>query len=308
MPWTPADIVPQTGKIALVTGGNSGIGWDTCEMLAGAGAKVILAARNAERGEAAVARIRAKHPDAEVSFAQIDLDSLASIRAFAERMNREHERIDLLINNAGLITMRGRELSADGYERMLAVNFLGHFALTAQLMPLLLASEAPRVVQLGSLAHRRGSIAFEDLQGEESFAFQERYAQSKLACVIFGVELGRRAQASGSRLMSVVAHPGWATTSIFLSGSGGSLLGRVITRLMPLGTQTSHAGALPTVYAATAPEVTQGGYYGPGGKGEKSGPPGPSEIYPQARDRAVAAKLWDEAERLTGVRLELPGQ
>ena len=303
--WTLSDIPSRHGRVALVTGANSGIGYDTCAALAAAGAEVILAARSPERGEAAVRKLRAAHPQTNVRFEQLDLGSLASVREFARRILDNHTRLDLLINNAGVMALPKRETTEDGFERQMGVNFIGHFALTAHLLPLLRKAPMPRAVQLSSLAHTRGQIHFDDLQWERSYSAWGAYSQTKLAMLMFGMELGRRADAAGWNLISTTAHPGWARTALVANGPGMSWSGRIVSWIAPLFSQSSKDGALPTLYAAVSPDVVQGGYYGPMGRGETRGPPGPARIAPQALDREVAARLWDESERLTGCTLQI---
>lgn len=305
MPWTINDIPAQDGKIAIVTGGNSGIGYDACWPLAVAGAEVVLAARDRRRGEEAAARIRANHPKPNVRFEQLDLGSLASVRDFAGRIGDSCEKIDLLINNAGVMALPKRDTTEDGFERQFGVNFLGHFALTAHLIPLLRKAAAPRTVQLSSLAHRRGRINFEDLQAERRYSPWEVYSQTKLAMLMFALELGRRADAARWGLLSTAAHPGWANTRLMANGPGSVWSGRLLQMVSPLFMQSSAAGAWPTLYAATSGGASQGGYYGPQGKGEIKGPPGPAKVASQALNEAVAARLWGVAEELTGVRLDL---
>lgn len=305
MSWTVNDIPPQHGKLAIVTGANCGLGYDTSAVLAAAGAEVILAARSPERGEEAVRRIRAAHPQTNVRFEQLDLGNLASVRSFVERVTGEHNKLDLLINNAGVMALPRRETTDDGFERQMGVNYLGHFALTAHLLPLLRNAETPRAVQLSSLAHMRGRIAFDDLQHERGYKPWDAYSQTKLAMLMFGIELGRRADAAGWNLTSTSAHPGWARTELVANGPGLSWSGKIVSWVAPLFSQSSEAGALPTLYAAVSPDVVQGGYYGPLGKGEIKGPPGPAKSAPQALDKDVAARLWDESERLTGTRLQI---
>jgi NAD(P)-dependent dehydrogenase (short-subunit alcohol dehydrogenase family) len=305
MPWTVKDIPPQHGKLAIVTGANDGLGYDTSAALAAAGAEVIVAARNQERGEDAVRRIRSAHPQTNLRFEQLDLASLASVKSFADRVMRDHPKLDLLINNAGVMALPQRETTEDGFERQFGVNFLGHFALTALLLQLLRKAPAPRAVQLSSLAHRRGRIMFEDLQSERNYSPWAAYSQSKIAMLMFGMELGRRADAAGWNLLSTSAHPGWAHTSLVANGPGLSWSGRIVGWIAPLFSQTSEEGALPTLYAATASDVVQGGYYGPLGRGETKGPPGPAKMAPQALDKDLATRLWDTAEQLTGCKLQI---
>lgn len=305
MPWTLNDIPPQHGKLAIVTGANDGLGFDTSAALAAAGAEVIVAARNPERGEDAVQRIRGAHPQTNVRFEQLDLASLGSVRRFAERIAGNHPKLDLLINNAGVMALPKRETTEDGFERQIGVNFLGHFALTAHVLPLLRKAPAPRAVQLSSLAHLRGRIAFDDLQSERKYSAWPAYSQTKLAMLMFGIELGRRADASGWNLLSTSAHPGWARTSLVANGPGLSWSGKIVSWIAPLFSQTSEEGALPTLYAATASDVVQGGYYGPLKRGETVGPPGVAKKAAQALDEGVAARLWETAEQLTGCKLQI---
>ncbi|HEY1857909.1 oxidoreductase [Acidocella sp.] len=299
--WTASDIPPQEGKFAIVTGANSGIGYDTALELARAGAEVIVATRNAPRGETAVARIKAAVPRALVRFEALDLGSLASVRDFAARIKASQGTVDILVNNAGVMALPRRRLTVDGFETQLGVNFLGHFLLTALLMPRLMKSEAPRVVQVSSIAHRRGRIALDDLHAVKGYKPWAVYQQSKLAMLMFALELQRRSDAGGWGVTSVAAHPGIATTELVANGPGNdSLMGRLTPIFGRFFTHSSAAGALPTLFAATAPNVARGGYYGPTGFREFRGPPGVAKIEPQALDVTVAKALWAEAERLTG--------
>ncbi len=301
--WTTADIPAQNGKFAIVTGANSGIGYDTALELAraGAGAEVVIATRNAQRGEMAVAQIKTACPRALVRFESLDLASLASVRDFAARIKASHGKLDILVNNAGVMALPRRCLTRDGFETQLGVNFLGHFLLTALLLPLLMKAEAPRVVQVSSIAHRRGRIDLADLQAEKNYKPWKVYQQSKLAMLIFALELQRRSDAGGWGITSVAAHPGIATTELIPNGPGANSLMAFLTRLgAPFVTHSSAAGALPSLLAATASQVAPGGYYGPTGFMEFRGPPGVAKIEPQALDLTVAKALWEAAERLTG--------
>lgn len=300
--WTAADITSQAGKLAIVTG-TGGLGYEDALELARAGAKVILAGRNAAKGGKAVARIKTIVPTADIAFSRLDLADLASVSAFSAAFAGEHERLDILINNAAVMALPTRQTTADGFELQIGTNFLGHFALTGQLLPLLRKANDPRVIQLSSLAHRRGAIDFDDLQGERPYGAWKAYSQSKLAMLIFALELQRRSDAQGWGLTSMGAHPGWATTDLIANGpatSGPKLLWRLTHLLSPLFSQSPAGGALPTLYAATAPDVKKGGYYGPDGFGELKGAPSHSKITGQANDPAVATRLWEAAERLTG--------
>lgn len=302
MNWSASDIPDQTGRVAIVTGANGGLGYETALALAGAGANVVVAARSAAKGAAAVQRIEAAHRGAKVRFEALDLANPASIAAFAGRLAVAHDRIDMLINNAGVMALPTREQTQDGLERQMGVNFFGHFALTARLLPQLRAGHA-RVVQLSSLAHaRRGGLTLDDLQSRRGYDAWQAYSWSKLAMLIFALELDRRGRAAGWGLVSNAAHPGWAASDLIVNGMGRGLRARLIGLIWPMLAQSTAAGALPTLYAATAPAVEGGAYYGPLGKGERRGSPGPARISADARDEAAARRLWEEAERLTGIR------
>ncbi len=291
----------QAERTAVVTG-TGGLGFEDALALARAGADVIVAGRNPEKGAAALARIRHAVPDATVAFEPLDLASLASVAAFAERMAGSRDRIDLLINNAAVMTPPTRQVSADGYELQFATNHLGHAALTARLLPLLRRGRAPRVVSLSSVAARGGSLAFDDLQAERAYRPMAAYSQSKLACLIFALELQRRSEAGGWGLTSLAAHPGIARTDLLPNGAGPrSLAGLARTTLWFLF-QPADQAALPTLYAATSPQAAGGAYYGPVHLFETRGAPGPARVPAQALDKAAAARLWDVSERLASVR------
>ncbi len=298
--WTTARMPDQGGRIAVVTGASSGIGEEAASALAGRGARVVLAVRDAARGAAAMARLQALHPGADVSVSLLDLADLASVRAFASRMDGELPRVDLLLNNAGLMQSR-RSVTADGFERMFGTNHLGHFALTGLLMDALKRAAAPRVVTIASIAHRRGRIDFDDPQSERSFNGSKGYAQSKLANLMFALELDRRAHADGSSLMSVAAHPGVATTG-FMAATGlpkfVASLGNAVIRIL---CQDAAAGALPGLYASTMPDVRGGQYWGPDGFKEVRGTPALAVLSPQATDRQAWSRLWRVSEELTHV-------
>lgn len=300
--WGVADMPSQAGRIFLVTGGTSGMGYEDAKALAGAGARVLIAARNPERGEAAIARIREVHPGAQVQFEAVDLGDLASVRALGERLAAALPRLDGLINNAAIMAPPERTTSADGFEAQLAVNYLGHFALTAELLPLLRRSNVARVVTLSSIAAARGSIHFADLQSEQSYDAYAAYAQSKLACLMFAYELQRRSDAEGWGIHSFAAHPGVAVTELIERGPGlDSAFGRNWAR----DREQYHSaaqGALPTLYAATAVEARPGTYYGPVGDDERRGPLGLATVPPAAQDAEAAARLWTLSEALSGAR------
>jgi len=306
--WTTNDIPDLTGKLAVVTGATGGLGLETALGLAGAGAEVALVGRNPSKGREAAALIRGRHPQANVWFEQVDLASLASVKTFADEMLEEGRSIDILINNAGVMALPTRQTTSDGFEMQFGTNYLSHFALTAQLLPLLKAGPArasgARVVQLASIAHKGGRIRLDDLNYETGYKPWPVYQQSKLAMLMFAIELQRRSDANGWGLTSVAAHPGYARTDLITNGpaaGAGALYRWGINLAGALAGHSAAEGALPTLMAATASDVVPGGYYGPQGWQDLKGPPGPANIRPQALDTEVACRLWAESERLTGV-------
>ena len=302
-PWSVADIPSQNGKLAVVTGATGGLGYETALALARAGADVLVTGRNAEKGRAAIEGIRRAVPSAKVRFAMLDLASLASIRAFAASMLANGRPLDLLINNAGVMDLPTRRLTEDGFELQFGTNHLSHFALTALLLPLLRKAQAPRVVNVSSLAHRGGKIDFGNLQAERKYNSWAAYQQSKLANLLFTFELQRRSDAYGWGLMSNAAHPGYARTDLIPNGPGtGGLKGIGMKVLGSFLSHSAAAGALPTLFAATSSEAAPNGYYGPNGFYELKGPVAPAQVFLQAKDVAVARKLWEVSEQLTGVK------
>jgi NAD(P)-dependent dehydrogenase (short-subunit alcohol dehydrogenase family) len=303
--WTVADIPTQGGKLAIVTGATGGLGYQTAMRLAQAGAEVVLTGRNEAKGHEAIAKIRNQFPAAKINFEALDLANLASVADFARRFAATHASLDLLINNAGVMALPTRQTTADGFEMQFGTNYLGHYALTARLLPQLRsARQQPRVVNLSSIAHRTGLIQFSDLQGERLYSPWKAYNQSKLAMLMFALELQRHSDAAGWNLMSNAAHPGWARTELFANGPGAGLLAFASQLAAPLFSQSAESGALPTLFAATSPQAKGGGYYGPNGLNELKGPPAPAWIMPQAGDKAGAAKLWEMSQQLTGVSFE----
>jgi NAD(P)-dependent dehydrogenase (short-subunit alcohol dehydrogenase family) len=292
------EIPSQLGKTAVVTGATGGLGYETALALAKAGAEVILTGRDDRKGQSAIEKISREVIGAKISYEHLDLASLASIADFAQRMG-VRQSLDLLINNAGVMALPRRQTTADGFEMQFGTNYLGHFALTARLMPLLRRSSGPRVVSVSSLAHRTGFIDFDDLQGARVYSPWKAYGQSKLACLVFALELQRRSDAGGWNLTSNAAHPGFSRTNLFASGPGG-LLSVATDFAAPLFGHSAADGARPILFAATSPQAEPGAYYGPGGIGELRGAPAPALIMPQARDAATAARLWDVSEKLTG--------
>jgi NAD(P)-dependent dehydrogenase (short-subunit alcohol dehydrogenase family) len=303
--WTTADIPSLNGKTAVITGATGGLGYETALALAGAGASVVLTGRNGAKGRHALQTIRSQFPNAEIAYENLDLANLASVSDFATRYAAAHASLDLLVNNAGVMALPQRQVTSDGFEMQLGTNYLGHYALTAHLLPWLRRGHQPRVVNLSSLAHRSGKIDFDDLQCTRSYTPWKAYTQSKLAMLMFALELQRRSDAAGWGLMSNAAHPGFARTDLIANGPGASgLLWHVSRWLQPYVSHSAAEGALPTLFAATSPEAKAGGYYGPNGFYEMKGPPVPAKVMPQAKDAAAAARLWDVSSALTGVSFD----
>jgi NAD(P)-dependent dehydrogenase (short-subunit alcohol dehydrogenase family) len=306
--WTPDDIGDQRGRTALITGANTGLGFATASALARHAAAVILACRDPARAEAAAARINADVPDARVTTVQLDLASLASIRAAATAVRADHPTLDLLINNAGLIHPR-RARTEDGHELHLGTNHLGHFALTALLLDRLLPVAGSRVVTVSSNAHRNARIHFDDLQLDHEYSLTNAYGQSKLANLLFTRELQRRLTAAGAGTVSVAAHPGNAHTDV--ARHMPALVRLAFSpRLRPLNRwlmQPAAAGALPVLRAAVDPTARGGDYYGPGGAFGFTGPPIRVPFGRPAQNTDTQQRLWDESERLTGITYQFTG-
>jgi NAD(P)-dependent dehydrogenase (short-subunit alcohol dehydrogenase family) len=296
--WTQADIPQQHGRTAIVTG-TGGLGFEDSLALARAGASVVVAGRNADKGAEALSRIRATVPSAQVRFEQLDLASLVSVAAFAARISERHEPVDMLINNAGVMVPPRRQVTADGFELQFGINYLGHFALTAHLLPLL--RQGARVVSLSSVAARAGNIDFENLNSTRSYAAMKAYSQSKLACLMFALELQRRSDAMGWDVQSSASHPGVARTDLLHNGPGRRSATGLARTLLPFLFQPADRGALPTLYAATAPDAAGGAYYGPDGIAEVRGYPTLAKVPAQALDQVVAARLWQVSEELVGI-------
>jgi NAD(P)-dependent dehydrogenase (short-subunit alcohol dehydrogenase family) len=303
--WTVNDIPPQTGKLAIVTGATGGLGFETALGLAQAGAEVVLAGRNREKGRIAVESIMRALPSAKAGFEMLDLASLMSVRAFAEEMIARGKPLDLLINNAGVMDLPARSLTEDGFEMQFGTNHLSHFALTGRLLPLLRSARSGRVVNVSSLAHRGGEIGFDNLQAERSYKSWSAYQQSKLANLLFTFELQRRSDTHGWGLMSNAAHPGYARTDLIANGPGTKGVRGMLSKILRPLSHSAADGALPTLFAATSLEAERMGYYGPNGFYELKGPVASAYVAPQARDETSARKLWEVSEKLTGV--EWPG-
>jgi NAD(P)-dependent dehydrogenase (short-subunit alcohol dehydrogenase family) len=299
MPWNPSEIPDQSGRVAVITGANSGIGFKAARHLAAKGATVIMACRNLEKARAARARLPA---DANVRIVELDLGSQASVKKAAEEILAEYPRLDLLLNNAGIMWLEeGR--TEDGFERQFGINHLGHFTLTALLLPALRDVAGSRIVTVSSIAHRAGRIHFDNIHLDGQYGRQRAYAQAKLANLMFAVELDRRLQRAGAQTRSLACHPGIASTNLAGPGIAEETplgIGRVVRWLWPLMTQSAEKGAWPTLYAATAPQAEGGHYYGPARLKEAIGPPREARPRRYAMDPEKGQRLWALSESLTG--------
>lgn len=299
--WNQDDVLSQKGKLAVITGSTGGIGYETARALSVAGAEVILAARNAAKGEETIRKIIQEVPNARVRFEQIDLACLDSVRKFAQRLITENHPPDLLINNAAVMNPPSRLETADGFELQFGTNYLGHFALTGLLLPLLRQAGTPRVVTLSSVAARSGVIDFDDLQAERGYKPMKAYSQTKLACLMFSLELQRRSEASGWGIESMAAHPGISRTDLIHNGAGAKSAAGLARSILWFLFQPAAQGALPTLFAATSPHAKGGGYYGPAGFAEIRGAPTSAAIPKLALDPEAASRLWEMSEPLAGV-------
>lgn len=304
MPAFDIHSVPaQTGRIALVTGANTGLGFETAQALASKGAHVILACRNPQKAKQAIQDIRKAVPEAQLEFLQLDLGNLGQIREAAEQFKRQHTQLDLLINNAGVM-MPPYQKTTDGFELQLGTNHLGHFLLTGLLLPILNDTPDARIVTVSSLAHRSGEINFTDLQSEKAYSKMKAYAQSKLANLLFTYELKRRMEAQGISTLSLAAHPGISMTDL------GRHMPKFLQAISPvLGAmfaQSPKAGAEPTLYAALGEDVENGDYFGPGSRREYRGRAAKVSSTRRSHDEKLARRLWKVSEELTGFSYELP--
>ncbi|MBT3391002.1 MAG: SDR family oxidoreductase [Chloroflexi bacterium] len=292
--WNTTNIPDIAGKTVLITGANSGIGYEAARALAQRGAEVMMACRSREKGEAAVQAILEETPQAKLNLMALNLADLASVREFAEKVRTEYAQLDLLINNAGVMAIPYRQ-TAEGFEMQLGTNHLGHFALTGLLLDLVLKAENARIVTISSQAHKTGRINFDDLNSEKSYSKWLAYGQSKLANLLFAYELQRKLAAAGHDTLSVAAHPGYSATN--LQDSSG-----IFSALNPLIAQSAAMGALPTLFAATHPEVEGGDFIGPRSFGGWRGYPAKARSNLASYDESVAKKLWAVSEELTGVQ------
>ncbi|MBL4570888.1 MAG: SDR family NAD(P)-dependent oxidoreductase [Alcanivorax sp.] len=292
--WRPEMIKDLSGKTILVTGANSGIGLEAVKLFAGNGAEVIMACRNVDKANVAAQAVKALQPDARLVIMALDLADLASVKAFADAVKQRFSRLDVLLNNAGLMAPP-LQRTRDGFEMQFGTNHLGHFALTGELVELLETASDPRIVQISSLAHRGGKLMWGNLNAEKRYSRWPFYCQSKLANLIFAKDLQRRLQASGSGIRVMAAHPGYSATHLQDTVPGGGLFNKIMA-------QSAQMGCLPGVMAATSDAVEAGGYYGPDGKlMELRGYPAPAFARKITDNQAVAQRLWEESERLTGV-------
>lgn len=298
-PWKPSAISDLSGKVVVVTGANTGLGFETTRVLAEHGAHVVIASRNADKAAAAQRSIEKRDSEASVEVITVDLADLATVERFAESFSDRHDQLDVLINNAGIM-MVPKGQTADGFERQLGTNHLGHFALTGRLIGVLGATPDARVVTVSSIAHRSGSMDFDNLMYEHGYRRQAAYGRSKLANLLFAFELQRRCEAAELDITSVAAHPGVSSTDL-----GNHLMDNLLLRplklLSSLALQDAAAGAEPTLRAATDPTATGGDYFGPAGMGEVRGRATRVTASSTARDPDIAAELWATSEQLTGV-------
>ncbi len=302
--WSEHDIPDQTGRIALITGANSGIGWDAARALAEHGARVVLACRTRSKAQDAKERILDRAPGATIDLVDLDLSSLASVREAAAQVTGDYEHLDVLVNNAGIMAVPDQR-TADGFEMQFGTNHLGHFAFTGLVLPRIRSVGGSRIVNVSSGAHKFGRIDFDDLNWEQQYSPWRAYGRSKLANLLFTYELQRRLSGAGVPTIAVACHPGGARTNLGTAPAG--LKGRLMEMVRPvinLFMQPADMGALPTERAAVDPGVQGGEYYGPDGLAEQRGHPVLVESNDRSKDRAVAARLWSVSEELTGVHYE----
>lgn len=301
--WSATEIPDQHGRSAVVTG-TGGLGLETALALARAGYDVTIAGRNPQKGADAVCHIERTVRGATVRFGKLDLADLSSIASFARQFGDEKGSLDLLVNNAGIMVPPKRQETRDGFELQFGTNYLGHFALTAHLMPLLAEGTDARVVTVSSVAARSGKIDFDDINAETRYRPMEVYSQSKLACLMFALELQERSKAAGWNVSSMAAHPGVSRTDLLHNAPGRNSLQGLARTFLWFLFQPAAQGAWPQLYAATSEEAEPGGYYGPDRLSETRGYPRPARIPPQALDRAAREQLWELSQHMAGVRID----
>jgi NAD(P)-dependent dehydrogenase (short-subunit alcohol dehydrogenase family) len=305
--WSITDIPNLSGRKAIVTGANSGVGYYTALELARAGAEVTLAVRNMEKGKVAAENIRRELPQANIRLSPLDLADLSSVRAFATTYATDNATLHLLINNAGIMMVPARQLTVDSFEAHMGTMHFGHYALTGLLWPIVSRTPNARVVTVSSIVHKSGRIDFENLEGQKRYSMNASYSQAKLANLMFGLELHRRCTAARIGVRSILAHPGVAATNLQTTGpqmGGGAppFRARLLKTLAPLLFQSAQRAAIPSLYAATATDAESGGYYGPDGFMEMAGArPKRAMVAKQAQDTGVASQLWDISAARTGV-------
>jgi NAD(P)-dependent dehydrogenase (short-subunit alcohol dehydrogenase family) len=298
MTWTLDQVRLQKGRLAVVTGANIGLGFETAMALASKSCDLVLACRNMEKAETAKAAILAKHPKTKVTRMQLDLSSLKSVRAFATAFTEKHPKLDLLINNAGIM-MPPYSLSEDGFESQFAANYIGHFALTGLLLPLIVKTPGARIISLSSMAHRWGNIRFDDPNFKNGYNKREAYGQSKIACLMFAYEMNRRLKKAGHSTLSVAAHPGVAYTNLTQHMPA---FVNLFTPLMGMVLNNATDGAWPTLYAALGEDIQGGDYCGPKDMHQMRGAPIKVSSNRASRDEEAASKLWAMSEAMSGVK------
>ncbi|MCG3218771.1 MAG: SDR family oxidoreductase [Candidatus Heimdallarchaeota archaeon] len=305
--WTEENIPDLTGKIAIVTGANSGTGYEATRAMASKGASVIMGCRNLEKAEKAAEKIRAKVPEAKLEIIQLDLSDLSSVRKFAEVFTEKHEKLDMLLNNAGIM-MPPYTKTVDGFELQLGTNHMGHFALTGLLLDLLIATEGSRIVTMSSVGHTGGKFDFDDMSLETSYGRASAYGRSKLANLLFAYELQRKLDSAGIKVISNASHPGWASTNLQTAGLGQGwvrLISWSFRFVNFIFAQSAAMGALPMLYGVTSPEAEGGAYYGPRGLGGMRGHPERAVSNDLSHNEEDAQRLWDISEELTGITYEV---
>lgn len=302
--WTTSNIPQNNEGLAVITGSTEGIGYEDALALTAAGWSVIIMGRNIQKGAEAIAKMLQINPKAKVRFERIDLADLSTIKDFASKMISKGQAIDLLINNAGVMTPPKRLETADGFELQFGTNHIGHFALTAQLLPLLRKSSYARVITVSSIANRGGAINFEDLQSATSYVPGKAYSQAKLANLMFALELQKQSDKEGWGITSIAAHPGVSRTNLLIAGAGRWSAAGMARTFLPFLFQPSSQGALPTLYAATSPDAKGGIYYGPDKMSETRGFPAAAKIPEQALNENVSLKLWEVSQTLAQVEFK----